>query len=212
MVSPAQAMAQQRGPEGGGAPNTGGAPPSHGAPPPGEEELPPEGEEIDESDPENDPNFVKAFNFVRKNLYEKGAADKLFTKISKAPEAKGELASFAYHLTQKADQVTGGNILDENLASLGILTLAEIMEIAEASGASIESADMAGAMKQMMIMYMEEQGMPVEQIKQVQASMNEMKPEHFEEVNNKVMEMAPDQIPDEEAPAEGAPAEEVPDE
>lgn len=147
--------------------------------------------EQDDTPPEQDPAFVAAVTWLRRALYEDGAADHVH-RIMQNPGADqpGQLATLAYELAQQADAVTNGEIDDTNLVSLGVFALAEVGEIAEASGAELEPAAMASALKTMMFRYLQESGAPAEQIQQLQAAMNQITPQQFNEIAQAAQQQA----------------------
>ena len=61
--------------------------------------------------------------------------------------------------------------------------MAEVAEIAEASGTVFQSADLASAFKSMMLRYLQEQGADTAQI---QEAINQITPEQFDVINEEV--------------------------
>lgn len=155
--------------------------------------------------PEADENFVKAVNFARKQLYEKGAGEAIHQLVKKGGKSVDRLATMAYDLTSKADQVTNGMVLDENLIALGMYILGEILEIAEASGAQIDDADIASAFKQMLVRYLQEQGVDTSQL---QEAFSKISADDFRKINAQVDKSIPAEA-EEAAPEE---PEEMPEE
>lgn len=158
-----------------GPPPTGQAAPVDG--PPDNSGMEEEG-----APPETDPAFMEAFNFARKALYEGGAADSVNEVIKNMPDPVPHISSLAYDLTAKADEETNGNVKDENLIPLGMYILAEVAEIAEATGAKLEASDVASAFKEMFLRYMGENGMDTAELSQ---AMNKVKPKDFTDFNEK---------------------------
>ena len=139
--------------------------------------------EQDETPPEEDSAFVDAFNFVRKTLYEKGVADEVSTVMKSFPDPVPQLAEMAYGLTEQADTVTNGMVKEENLVSLGMYTLGEITEIADASGAELQSSDVASAFKSMLMRYLQENGADTGPL---QEAMNQISPDQFNQLADAV--------------------------
>ena len=69
----------------------------------------------EEAPPEADPAFVEAMNFARTALYKDGGSDKVKKIAETMPDPMPQLTQVAYEMTSKADEVSGGNVLDENL-------------------------------------------------------------------------------------------------
>lgn len=154
--------------------------------------------------PESDENFVKAVNFARKVLYKDGGSDKINQIVQKMPNPSSHLATLAYEISGQADAATGGMVMDENLVSLATMVLSDVFEIAEASGVPVEPAQMAEAFKSMALKYLQENGIPTEQIEK---AMSQLGPEQFNEINTKVTEIAESQ---KAAPPQEGMSQEVP--
>lgn len=143
-------------------------------------------QEVPDADPTEDEAFVEGVNFARKILYEDGMADKVNSIIKKHADPASQFAILAYELSAKADEATGGKVQDDNLISLGGFVLAEIGEIAEASGMEVKPTDMAAALKQMLTRYVEESGLDPSSVSQ---AMNEISKDQFTAIHDKVIGM-----------------------
>ena len=135
---------------------------------PQEEQMPqdPMMEEDDGIDPDSDPALQSAFDFLLERLYgDEGLAESIAETLGSGGRAAPRIyASAALKLAQSADQHTNGEIAEENLAMLGMFCLNEVFEIAEAAGIPAKATDISAAFKQMIVMYMSEQGVPVEEV------------------------------------------------
>jgi hypothetical protein len=74
------------------------------------------------------------------------------------------VASTAYALAQAADESSDGMVREENLSVLGILALNEVFTIAETAGMPLEVKDISAAMKRLVLMYGEDNGLSQEEI------------------------------------------------
>ena len=202
------AIADQMMPQGPAAP----AGPSSGQQPAGQQAP---GSSPDAA-PEADENFVKAVNFARKQLYQTGADEAIHKMVKSGSKSIDSLAMMAYDLAAKADQVTGGMVMDENLVALGMYILDEVLEVAEASGLEIDDAGIASAFKQMLIRFLQEQGIDT---KNLEEAFNKMSAEDFRKIAAKVdesvsedeAEPAEEEMSEEEMPEEPV-EEEIPEE
>lgn len=133
----------------------------------------PEAPEADE----NDPNFQQAMQFAMEVLYSKGEAKNVATTL----QAKGDspaqaLADTAYEITSIVDEKTEGRVPDELLVLLASRILEEVADIAEAAGFKLQPADIAEALKQMILRFLGEQGVDTTQL---QAAMDQVDPAEF---------------------------------
>lgn len=119
------------------------------------------------SDPQDlgDPALTKAIYYVGQRLYDQDMATEIAKVLENAPTAMPKmLAGLAYKLAQAADTATEGEIMEENLSILGMLTLNEVVSVAEAAGMPIQASDASAAMKHMVIMFAEDNGIPADEI------------------------------------------------
>ena len=132
----------------------------------------------DQSAGENDPVFKKAIEFAMDALYNKGAAKDISSQLKSAPSLVEGMASVSYDITSIVDEKTQGQVPDELLVPLAMKVLEEIVEIAEATGLDPQPEDVAGAFKQMILRYLQEQGVDTSQLDQ---AMSQVDPSLFRE-------------------------------
>ena len=136
--------------------------------------------------PDQDPAFVEAVNYVRGRVWKDGLSDRVNDVAKLKALTIDQIAMIAYKLVQQADEATGGNVQDDNLVSLAIEVLSEIIEIAMASGVDVTPTQMVSALKQMMVKYLTEQGVDATEIHK---AMNQISPDQFSKINEKVQSM-----------------------
>lgn len=107
---------------------------------------------------ENNPAFQAALDQIRTALYEQGAADQINEALTKSQSPIDDIATIAYEMAAVADEKTGGEVPDEFMLLLGASSLAEIVDIAEASGQQMQASDIASAFKMMTIRFAGEMG------------------------------------------------------
>jgi len=153
-----------------------------------EKEMSPEETMVASSDPEGlgDEALTKAIEFVGKRLYEDDMATQIAKTFDGAPTAVPQMiAMLAYKLAQSADTETGGEIREENLSVLGVMTLGEILTVAEATGMQVDGPTASKAMQEMILIYAEDNGVdPTE----LAAAMGQ--------VDDNEVDMVADQLPD----------------
>jgi len=116
---------------------------------------------------ENDQALSAAVDIVGQELYAGETAVKIGEAFKKAGTVTPKMvAAMAYKLAQKADTETGGEILEENLAYLGVVTLSEILEIAGASDIDVNPEFVSKAMKQLVLVFVSDQGMDASALEQ----------------------------------------------
>lgn len=136
---------------------------------------------------ESHPAFVAAVEFVKTALYESGASDQVNELVKKSQSPIDDLANMAYELTSIADEKTDGQVPDELLVLLASTVLAEVSEIAEASGVQLQAADVASALKMMILRFVGEQGYDT---RELHAAMNQVSPD---EINKLAAEEMPEE-------------------
>lgn len=134
------------------------------------------------------PVLEKALEWMQQKLYGDKLADKVVAVVKDSRDPVPLLVDMAYKMTAAADEATGGEVAEEDLVSLGALALGEVLEVAVAVGAEINPADMAAGLKQMVMRYLQENGVPPEQIQGLQQAMNQVSAEQF----NKIAQEVPD--------------------
>lgn len=126
----------------------------------------PEMAEEQEAEAGDDPALLEAYKWVHTKLYSEEFGARISDAIKSQQGSAKLLANIAYKLAQGADTATGGNIAEENLVALGIFTLNEVYEIAEASGGQVDAAALNEAFKAMVVMWLQDQGQDTSQIEQ----------------------------------------------
>lgn len=132
------------------------------------------GEEMEEGS--DDPNYIQALAFAMDVLYEKEAAKNVAKSLRGAQDPVEAMANTAYEITAIVDERTEGRVPDEYFALLATKILEEVADIAEAAGIQIRPADVALALKQMILRYLGEQGIDTTQLQQ---AMDQVNPEEF---------------------------------
>lgn len=125
---------------------------------------------------ESHPAFQAAVEFAKTALYQEGAADQVHEVLVKSPDPVEELANIAYEMTSIADEKTEGGVPDELLVLLAGTMLEEVAGIAEASGIQLQPSDIAGALKNMILRWVGEQG---HDTRQLQEAMDRVSPEEI---------------------------------
>ncbi|WP_445012163.1 hypothetical protein [Vreelandella stevensii] len=150
-----------------------------GAPPPTTppDQIPPD-EGMGEPD-ENHPAFQAAIQMGNTALYQEGAADNIHKQLLATDDPVNEMANIAYEITAIMDERTEGQVPDELLILLGTVMLNEVADIAIASGIELMPADLANAMKTMILRYVGEMGHDTQEL---QAAMDAIPPEQFNQM------------------------------
>ena len=152
-----------------------------------------------EGDDFKDPALQRAIANMGDRLYGK---DKLAEEIaqslgqSETPLPK-MIATVAYTLSQAADEATDGLILEENLSVLGMLALNEVFTVAEQAGMPLETKDVSAAMKQMVIMYGEDNGLTEEEVEVLAGGMMQIDDAQFAQAALELPDEFGDSIPEE---------------
>lgn len=126
---------------------------------------------------ESHPAFEAAVQLAQTALYEQGSADEINNMLINADDPVSKMADIAYQMTEIADERTEGQVPDELLILLATNMLNEVADIATASGVELRPADLANAMKQMILRYVGEMG---HDTRQLQAAMDAIPPEEFD--------------------------------
>lgn len=147
---------------------------------PEQEAMPPEPmEEMEEGegpDPDTDPGYTTALRFAMQALYENNAADGVAQSLRTARDPVDGLANTAYDIVAIVDERTEGAVPDELFALLATKILGEVADIGQAAGVKYKPADIALALKTMILRYLGEQGMDTTQLQQ---AMDQVDPEEF---------------------------------
>lgn len=128
---------------------------------------------------ENDPTFQAAIEYMMQVLYDKKAAVDVAKSLKTTKDPVEALANTAYEITSVIDEKTEGKVPDELFALLASRVLEEVATIAEAAGIDVSGANLAQAMKTMILRYMGEQGADTTQL---QAAMDKVNPEDFNKI------------------------------
>ncbi|MBF57748.1 MAG: hypothetical protein CME80_08520 [Halomonas sp.] len=126
---------------------------------------------------ESHPAFEAAVQLAHTALYEQGSADSINQILVSTEDPVSQMADIAYEMTSIADERTEGAVPDELLILLAANMLNEVADIATASGVELRPADLANAMKQMILRFVGEMG---HDTRQLQAAMDEIPPEEFD--------------------------------
>lgn len=127
---------------------------------------------------EEDPNFQAALELAMKTLYQDGAAKDVATQLKAAGGVVEGMANVAYEITSVVDERTQGAIPDELLIPFGMKVLEEVVEIADAAGLDPKPEDVANAFQQMILRYLNENGVDTSQLQQ---AMSQVDPSVFRE-------------------------------
>ena len=152
-----------------------------------------------EPDDFQDPALQKSIAYIGDRLY---GQEKLAGEIAKTlgqssmpmPEI---VASTAYALAQAADEASDGMVREENLSVLGILALNEVFTIAETAGMPLETKDVSAAMKQLVLMYGEDNGLSQEEIEVLSQGMMQVDDAQLAQAAMELPDDFGDSIPEE---------------
>lgn len=131
-----------------------------------EGEAPEANDQSGEANADSNPAFKQAVAFAMQVLYEQQAAKDVSTSLKSAPSVAQGMADVAYNISSIVDEKTNGAVPDELLMLLGMKILEEIADIAEASGLHPSNQDVADAFKQMLLRFLQENGMDTSQLQQ----------------------------------------------
>ena len=145
-----------------------------------------------------DPALSKAMDYVGERLYSEDVGEQIARSFDNSPTANPDaIAVIAYKLTQKADEASGGEVAEENLSVLGMLTLNEVLTVAEAAGMPIKPETAVTAMKRMIIMFASDNGIPAEQLQDAFAQVDDAQ---VSQAAAEAPDDLGDQIADEDSP------------
>lgn len=128
------------------------------------------------SEEEKDPAFQQALKFAMDALYKGGAAKQIAQQLKQAGDLPGTLADATYNIVSIVDEKTQGSVPDELLVLFASNVLEEVADIAESAGIEVKPADVAIAMKTMILRYLGENGVDTTQLQQ---AMDQIDPEEF---------------------------------
>lgn len=153
---------------------------------PAEQEQMPMGAEGGEAGLD-DPTFQQATQYLQEVLYGQQAAKEISQQLKSAPNLVDGMSSVAYDITGIVDEKTDGNVPDELLVSLAMQVLEEVVEIADATGLNPQPEDVALAFKQMILRYLQEQGLDTSQLDE---AMSQVDPSVFRQASEENTEEA----------------------
>lgn len=133
-------------------------------------------QEMDGPDPDTDPAYQAAIELAMKALYGEKAAKQVAQSLRKAPDVVEGMANTTYDIVTILDERTQGQVPDELLVLLASSVLEEVADIADAAGLDVTPANIALAMKQMILRYLGEQGVDTTQLA---AAMDKVNPDDF---------------------------------
>lgn len=141
-----------------------------------------QGQEPDESHPA----FAQAMQFAYAALYQNDAMKNLLMALSKSQDKPDTLANSVYELASAATERVQ-DFPPELLILLVTQLISEASESAEAAGMELEPADIGGALKLMILRFFGEMGVDTSQL---QAEMDKVTPDQFNQVASQVMQEA----------------------
>lgn len=127
-------------------------------------------------DPAESPGYQQAVQFAMEALYSQQAAKQVAQALKTARDPVEALANTAYEIVSIVDERTQGAVPDEMVAPFAVFVLGEVAEIAQAANVKMRPADVALALKQMILRYLGEQGMDTTQLQQ---AMDQADPEEI---------------------------------
>lgn len=133
-------------------------------------------QDMDGPDPDTDPAYQAAIELAMKALYGEKAAKQVAQSLRKAPDVVEGMANTTYDIVTILDERTQGQVPDELLVLLASSVLEEVADIADAAGLDVTPANIALAMKQMILRYLGEQGVDTTQLA---AAMDKVNPDDF---------------------------------
>jgi len=154
--------------------------------------------ESDEDD-FKDPALQKSIAYMGDRLYgQEKIAEDIAKTLGQSDLPMPEIvATTAYALAQSADEASDGMIREENLSVLGILALNEVFTIAETAGMPLETKDVSVAMKQLVLMYGEDNGLSQEEIDVLSQGMMQVDDAQLTQAAMELSDDFGDSIPDE---------------
>ena len=130
-------------------------------------------------DANDNAQYVAALKFAMQALYENGGAEDVAHSLSKANNIVDGLSNTAYEIMAIVDERSNGAVPDDFFGLLGINVLQEVADIATAAHIQLKPAEIALALKQMILRYLGEQGYNTQQM---QAAMDKVNPDQFNQM------------------------------
>lgn len=145
-----------------------------------------------------DPALQRAIAYMGDRLYgEAKLAEEIAQRLGSAEVSMPKnVATVAYTLAQAADEATDGLILEENLSILGMLALNEVFTVAEQAGMPLQNSDVSAAMKQLIIIYAQDNGLTEEEVAVLSQGMVQVDDAQFAEAALQVPDEFGDSLPD----------------
>ena len=145
-----------------------------------------------------DPALQRAIAYIGDRLYgEAKVAEEIAQRLGSSEVALPKnLATVAYTLAQAADEATDGLILEENLSILGMLALNEVFTVAEQAGMPLQNGDVSAAMKQLIIVYAQDNGLTEEEVAVLSQGMVQVDDAQFAEASLQLPDEFGDSLPD----------------
>lgn len=132
-----------------------------------------------ESAGEEDPKFQAALKFAMSAMYDGKGSDAIATVLTKSDDKVQALADTTYNILSVVEERTQGAVPDDLLALLAVNVLEEVADIGIAAGVELTGADVATALKQMILRFVGEQGYDTTELQQ---AMDQVDPAMFEQM------------------------------
>jgi len=153
--------------------------------------------------PEDDAALNAATDYVLETLYgENDLSADMAKRFANAKDgiSPKELAGIALKVSEAADAATNGEIADENLSMLGMFALSEVASIAEATGAQVTTEALNAALQQMIVMFLEDQGVDATPIAEAFAQVDDRELAQFQDQAVAEAQQQPQQQEQQEVP------------
>lgn len=134
---------------------------------------------------EQDQAYQEGTKFVNDELYGGQTGDDIARAIEGNKNPEDILAFLTLQLVVKADEVTGGNMAEENYIPFAADVLEEVAEVAEAAGVEVDEVMIGNIFKKMIINWLKDNGVDTTQIEQ---SMSQISDEDYKQVYNQLGE------------------------
>lgn len=121
---------------------------------------------------ERNPAFLRAMKYAMRVLYEQKAAGDVAQQLRAAKDKTEALGNIAYEITQTVDERTEGTVPRELIGLLAMAILKEVIDIAQAAKMDVTPENAAGALKNMILRYLGENGVDTSQLQQAMDKVN----------------------------------------
>lgn len=168
-----------------------------------------------EEDPEQDPGYVSATDYVRDKLINSGGAEAIAEMVRAGPEdAMNSIAELAYEVIDAADAKAKPPMQEENLIPLALFVLEEFWDVAAAAmnqdPSEIDPAQIFGSLKIIIKRFVSELGPGDPAADELMAAMDAITPDQIRQM----MAESGGEAPAEQMPMQGGapmpPQEEMP--